>query len=184
MERKCCFLCSRQFKTVAEVTRHETVSQLHRDNLHNEELKKKALVKLAKSGAKQAEAETSAYRDRAKERRQAFNQPKQPAAQHKANKEAVPVSRSEEEDVAPAPSKGAALLGKMGWTAGEGLGAQGTGRKEAIVTEAYTQGVGLGAEGGKIGDAIEEAERSTRGSYADFVSKSKDKAKERFQGMA
>jgi RNA-binding protein 5/10 len=183
MERKCCLLCSRQFKTEAEVTRHESASQLHRDNLLNEDLKKKALVKLAKSGAKQAEAENSAYRDRAKERRQAFNQPKQPAAQHKGAKEAVAATRPEEEEVTPVPSKGAALLGKMGWTAGEGLGAQGTGRKDAIVTEAYTQGVGLGAQGGKIGDAIEEAERSTRGSYADFVSKSKDKAKERFQGM-
>jgi RNA-binding protein 5/10 len=183
MERKCCLLCSRQFKTEAEVNRHESSSQLHRDNLLNEDLKKRALAKLAKSGAKQADAENSAYRDRAKERRQAFNQPKQPAAQHKAAKEAVVASRPEEENTAPAPSKGAALLGKMGWTAGEGLGAQGTGRKDAIVTEAYTQGVGLGAQGGKIGDAIEEAERSTRGSYADFVSKSKDKAKERFQGM-
>ena len=43
----------------------------------------------------------------------------------------------------PVPSKGAALLGKMGWTAGEGLGAQGTGRTDVIVTELYTQGVGL-----------------------------------------
>jgi len=183
MERKCCLLCSRQFKTEAEVIRHENASQLHRDNLLNEDLKKKALAKLAKSGAKQADAENSAYRDRAKERRQAFNQPKQPAAQHKGAKEAVATSQPEVEDVTPGPSKGAALLGKMGWTAGEGLGAQGTGRKDAIVTEVYTQGVGLGAQGGKIGDAIEEAERSTLGSYADFVSKSKDKAKERFQGM-
>lgn len=184
MERKCCLLCSRQFKSEAEVTRHEIASQLHQENLLNDDLKKRALAKLAKSGSKQADAENSAYRDRAKERRQAFNQPKQPAAQHKTTKEAVAASRPEVEDVTPAPSKGAALLGKMGWTAGEGLGAQGTGRKDAIVTEAYTQGVGLGAQGGKIGDAIEEAERSTRGSYADFVSKSKDKAKERFQGMS
>jgi RNA-binding protein 5/10 len=183
IERKCCLLCSRQFKTEAEVNRHERVSQLHRDNLLNEDLKKKALVKLAKSGSAQAEAETSTYRDRAKERRQAFNQPKQPAAQHKGAKEAVAGSRSVDEDETSVPSKGAALLGKMGWTAGEGLGAQGTGRKDAIVTESYIQGVGLGAQGGKIGDAIEEADRSTRGSYADFVSKSKDKAKERFQGM-
>jgi hypothetical protein len=151
----------------------------------NEDLKNKALVKLAKAGVVRAEAESSTYRDRAKERRQAFNQPKQPAAQHKkASKEASAPSQPVQEEVAPAPSKGAALLGKMGWTAGEGLGAQGTGIKDAIATEIYTQGVGLGAQGGKIGDAIEEAERSTRGSYADFVNKSKDKAKERYEGMA
>lgn len=183
MGRKCCLLCSRQFKTEAEVNRHERVSQLHRDNLLNDNLKKKALAKLAKSVATQTGAESSNYRDRAKERRQAFNQPKQPAAQHKAAKEAAATSRPVDEDVTPKPSKGAALMEKMGWTAGEGLGAQGTGRKEAIVTEAYAQGIGLGAQGGKIGDAIEEADRSTRGSYADFVNKSKEKAKERFQGM-
>jgi hypothetical protein len=185
-ERKCCLLCSRQFKTDAEVNKHERVSQLHRDNMLNEDLKAKALAKLHKSGSTQDEANTSAYRDRAKERRQAFNQPKQPAAQHnKAPKEAnLATKQAEEEDVAPAPSKGAALLGKMGWTAGEGLGAQGTGITNAITTDLYTQGVGLGAQGGKVGDAIEEAERSTRGSYADFVNKAKDKAKERFEKMA
>jgi RNA-binding protein 5/10 len=185
LNRKCCLLCSRQFKTEAEVHKHERVSQLHRDNMANEDLKNKALVKLAKAGVVRAEAESSTYRDRAKERRQAFNQPKQPAAQHnKASKKASAPSQPVQEEAAPAPSKGAALLGKMGWTAGEGLGAQGTGIKDAIATEIYTQGVGLGAQGGKIGDAIEEAERSTRGSYADFVNKSKDKAKERYEGMA
>lgn len=186
MNRKCCLLCSRQFKTEAEVNKHERTSQLHRDNITNDELVSKALAKLAKAAQSQNDAESSAYRDRAKERRQAFNQPKQPAAQHnKAQKDAATQpSAAKEADAPPPPSKGAALLGKMGWTAGEGLGAQGTGRTEAITTELYTQGVGLGAQGGKVGDAIEEAERSTRGSYADFVSKSKDKAKERFEKMA
>lgn len=185
MDRKCCLLCSRQFKTEAEVQKHERVSQLHSDNMLNDDLRTKALAKLAKTGTKRAELENSTYRDRAQERRQAFSQPKQPAAQHNmAAKEAPVQSQPKEEKVTPTPSKGAALLGKMGWTAGEGLGAQGTGRKEAIVTELYTQGVGLGAHGGKIGNAIEEAERSTRGSYADFVNKSRDKAKERFESMS
>jgi RNA-binding protein 5/10 len=181
MNRKCCLLCSRQFKTEAEVTKHERVSQLHRDNLQNGELRTKALAKLIKAGTVQPESESSGYRDRAKERREAFNQPKQPAAQH--NKVQKESATPKEEDPAPVQSKGAALLGKMGWTAGEGLGAQGTGRTEAITTEMYTQGVGLGAQGGKIGDAIEEADRTTRNSYADFVNKSKDKAKERFERL-
>jgi RNA-binding protein 5/10 len=185
MNRKCCLLCSRQFKTEAEVNKHERMSQLHRDNMLNEDLKKKALAKLAKTGLTKSEGESSTYRDRAKERRQAFNQPKQPAAQHnKGAKEAAAPAEPEEDNIVPKQSKGAALLGKMGWTAGEGLGAQGTGRTEAIATDIYTQGVGLGAQGGKIGDAIEEAERSTRNSYSDFLSKAKDKAKERYEGMA
>jgi len=183
MNRKCCLLCSRQFKTEAEVNKHERVSQLHRDNMLEDDLVAKALAKLGKQGV----PSSGSYRDRAKERRQAFNQPKQPAAQHgKIGKDAISATLPATEEIAAAPvqSKGAALLGKMGWTVGEGLGAQGTGRTEAISTELYAQGVGLGAQGGKVGDAIEEANRSTGGSYADFVSRAKDKAKERFEQMS
>lgn len=181
LDRKCCLLCSRQFKTEAEVNKHERMSQLHRDNLKNEELVAKATLKLKKS---EDSAADSAYRDRAKERRHAFNQPNQPAAQRSRNKDLTTgSSTTKEADEAPVPSKGAALLGKMGWTAGQGLGATGTGRTDAIPTELYSQGVGLGAQGGKIGDAAEEAQRQTKGSYADFLSKTKDKAKERFESL-
>jgi RNA-binding protein 5/10 len=184
LERKCCLLCSRQFKTEAEVNKHESMSQLHRDNMQKEDLVAKAIAKSNK--AANSNLESSAYRDRARERRQAFNQPKQPAAQHnRASKEAGTSSsqKKEEEEAAPIQSKGAALLGKMGWTAGEGLGAQGTGRTDAITTELYSQGVGLGAQGGKLGDAAEEAQRQTKGSYADFLNKTKDRAKERFESL-
>lgn len=184
LERKCCLLCSRQFKTDAEVHKHERISQLHRDNMKNEPLVKKALEKL--NTAVDPNSEGSAYRDRARERRQAFNQPKQPAAQHNRAKDGggkSGPSMKDEDESPPVPSKGATLLGKMGWTLGEGLGAQGTGRTEAIKTELYSQGVGLGAEGGKLGDATEEAHRQTKGSYAEFVSKAKDKAKERFESL-
>ncbi|KAF7877409.1 hypothetical protein EAF04_001086 [Stromatinia cepivora] len=189
MDRKCCILCSRQFKTEAEVNKHERISQLHRDNTKNEELVSKALAKLKKSASDSTSPENSAYRDRAKERRQAFNQPKQPAAQHNKSRTSSSMTSSpsqKEEDnepVAPAQSKGAALLGKMGWNAGEGLGAQGTGRTEAIATELYTQGVGLGAEGGKLGDAMMEAERQTKGDYKAFVGRTKEKAKERYETL-
>ncbi|KAH8599262.1 hypothetical protein B0O99DRAFT_504527 [Bisporella sp. PMI_857] len=186
-QRNCCLLCSRQFKTVAEVNKHERMSQLHKDNLQNEILVAKALAKLTKSTNSEGDMEGSVYRDRAKERRTAFNQPKQPAPQqhNRLSKDTTQIPTVQKAtDDALVPSKGAALLGKMGWSVGEGLGAQGTGRTEVIPTEAYSQGVGLGAVGGKLGDAVEEASRQTKGSYADFVSKAKDKAKERFQSMA
>ncbi|KAL3420234.1 RNA-binding protein [Phlyctema vagabunda] len=183
MDRKCCLLCSRQFKTDAEVNKHERISQLHRDNMKDENLIAKANAKLKKIATSQTDS--LSYRDRARERRQAFNQPKQPAAQHPKLKDpTTEVTKDIESDSStPAQSKGAALLGKMGWLEGQGLGAQGTGRTEAITTELYTQGVGLGASGGKIGDALEEAQRQTKGSYAEFLNKTKDKAKERFESM-
>jgi hypothetical protein len=186
LDRKCCLLCSRQFKTEAEVNKHEQMSQLHRDNMKKEELVAKALTKLNKST--ESRPDSSEYRDRAKERRHTFNQPKHPpVAQHnrRQNDGGARTSMVQKDDVpdVPVQSKGAALLGKMGWTAGEGLGAQGTGMTEAIAVELYTQGVGLGAQGGKVGDAVEEAQRQTKGSYADFLQKTRDKAKERFESM-
>jgi RNA-binding protein 5/10 len=172
MDRKCCLLCSRQFKSEAEVNKHERISELHRDNLKNETLVKKALAALAKKTG----ADTPEYRDRAKERRSAFGQPKKAAGEPRNDVEPEP-------EPGPTVSKGAALLGKMGWTAGSGLGAQGTGMAEAIKTDMYVQGVGLGAKGGKVGDAVEEAQRLTKGDYKGFLEKGKDKTRERFDNL-
>ncbi|RKF71786.1 putative RNA-binding protein C57A7.13 [Golovinomyces cichoracearum] len=178
LNAKCCLLCRRQFKTEAEVHKHERLSKLHLENLKDKDLIAKALTKLGKSAVQPFG--NSNYRDRAMERRRAFNQPKNPIVHH--NRPAATVKKDIEEPPA-VPSKGATLLGKMGWTAGEGLGLQGTGRTEVISTDLYAQGVGLGAAGGKIGDAAEEAQRQTKSTYADFLSKTKDKAKERFKNL-
>lgn len=124
---------------------------------------------------------TEEYRDRAKERRAAFGSSKKISLPLKK-----PTTQPDEEtqpDPVPPPSKGASLLGKMGWSAGEGLGAQGTGMTAPIATEMYVQGVGLGAQGGKVGDAVEEAERNTKGGYSEFLERTRDKAKERFESM-
>ena len=50
------------------------------------------------------------------------------------------------------------MLAKMGWTAGQGLGAANAGRTTVVETYAYQEGVGLGAEGGRLGDAVALAE--------------------------
>ncbi|KAF7556758.1 hypothetical protein G7046_g6231 [Stylonectria norvegica] len=54
------------------------------------------------------------------------------------------------------------MLAKMGWAAGGGLGANGDGRTKVIETNAYQEGVGLGADGGNLGDAAQLAERKTK----------------------
>ncbi|EAS31865.1 RNA-binding protein [Coccidioides immitis RS] len=180
LNRKCCYLCMRQFKTEAEVHRHERLSQLHRDNLQNEELKAKALAKLAKKRDSQSEQQPAAeYRDRAKERRKVFGSSSKPKDK-KIEKE---VEEEEEQSAVPTMSKGASLLGKMGWSAGKGLGAQGTGMTAPVATELYVQGVGLGAQGSKVGDAVQEASRNTRGRYDEFLEKTKDLARERYEKM-
>ncbi|KAL9037409.1 MAG: hypothetical protein Q9180_003730 [Flavoplaca navasiana] len=185
-EKKCCYLCSRQFKAEAEVNKHERLSQLHRDNLKNDQLVVQARAKMTKAGLSTTvttQGDGSEYRDRAKERRAAFGGSKKISLPLKKQASQPEHTESNVSEQPLPPSKGASLLGKMGWTAGEGLGAQGTGRTEAIATEMYVQGVGLGAQGGKIGDAVDEAGRNTVGGYAGFAERTRDKAKERFEKM-
>lgn len=175
LERFCCYLCMRQFKDSAEVNRHERLSQLHRGNLQSDELKEKAMGKLVKHGIAQP---TPEYRDRAKERRRAFGKSKAPGR----SKPAPPQPQPKEEEPVQGPSKGASLLSKMGWL-GSGLGAQESGMTAPIATEVYAQGVGLGAQGSKLGEASEEAGRNTRGRYDEFVEKAKQTARDRYERM-
>lgn len=168
------------------MNKHERLSQLHRDNFNSADLVSKAQAKMAKAGISANLVEDgSEYRDRAKERRAAFGASKKISLPLKKviNQSDSVAAEVEKNEDPPVPSKGASLLGKMGWTAGEGLGAQGTGRVAPISTDMYVAGVGLGAEGGKIGNATEEAERNTSGGYGEFLERTKDKAKERFEKM-
>lgn len=183
LEKKCCYLCSRQFKMESEVIKHERLSPLHRNNLNKEDLVSQAQAKLLQAGIVPVAVEESPeYRDRAKERRAAFGASKKISLPLK--KQASKPDLKTKDDPTPTQSKGASWLGKMGWSAGEGLGAKGTGRTEVVTPEMYAKGVGLGAQGGKIGDAAGEADRMTKGNYSGFLEQTKAKAKERFEGMA
>ena len=179
----------REFKSEAHAHRHERTSDLHRDNRKDDEKVANAIAKLEKAGIPITRGNPNGddddapkYRDRAKERQQAFGRQKRISLPMKKNPTAESKEVEEDEKPVMGASKGASLLGKMGWT-GEGLGAQGTGMTAPIATEMYVQGVGLGAQGGKIGDATKEAEANTKGDYNDFLAKTKDKAKERFESM-
>lgn len=181
VDNMCCLLCRRKFVSEPSLRRHEQISDLHKKNLGDEGLIEKATKDLKARGKEP----TSNYRDRAKERRFAHNQPNKPKP-HLPRKHHPSAKDKPPKDAAPSKptmSKGAGLLAKMGWSAGAGLGAESDGRTNIIETMAYTPGVGLGAEGGKIGDAAEEAARATRNDYADFVAKAKDKARQRYEKM-
>ena len=195
-ERLMCLICMRKYKSVDEVNIHEK-SRNHKTAMDNPELVKVALPRLAardKRQQKQTPSDPSTedqqemqYRDRAKERRQAFNQPKkpvgnQPSKDGSAARKEVDAS-STTAVPKPAPSKGAGMLAKMGWTSGAGLGANGEGRTEAIATQAYQEGVGLGAEGSNLGDAAELADKKTRNSYAEYVNSVQDKARQRYNKL-
>ncbi|EGZ77474.1 hypothetical protein NEUTE2DRAFT_79036 [Neurospora tetrasperma FGSC 2509] len=207
-----CHLCHRAFKHAETIWRHEQESELHKRMLSDAQAKERAVAELAAKDKvlltmvpdkklRREEQRTQRYRDRAMERRQAFLQPNKPGGQlskqmlaglgasvsaggdKRKEQQQQQQHAADDEAAAVKKSKGAGMLAKMGWTTGAGLGAEGTGRTQAIATEAYAPGVGLGAEGGKLGDASEEAARRTKGQFSDFVEKTRDKARERFEKL-
>jgi hypothetical protein len=210
----CCLLCMMKYKSIEDVDKHER-SRNHKTALEDADKVKAATQRVAKARAKggvddqqQQQQQQQQYRDRAKERREAFNQPDRPAPA--AKKAAAPeggghgataasasaattkpgldgsaTAASAEAPAAPKMARGSAMLAKMGWTAGRGLGADGAGRTEIVETRAYQEGVGLGAEGGDLGDAAKLGESRTRdaSSYKDYISSVHEKARARYEGM-
>lgn len=184
--RHCCYLCMRQFNTAAEVNKHERLSDLHRENLKDKSKVEKATAKLEKHGVKSQNVteSTPQYRDRARERRRIYGVVNKKGEQVGNN--GPKSSRTSSDDEAGAPpvqSKGASLLSKMGYTAGQGLGASGHGMTTPVAQDIYVAGVGLGAVGGKVGDAVAEAERNTRGDYGAFAEKTREGARERYNRL-
>jgi len=178
LNKLACLLCSRVFKTAEKLHQHERVSELHATNLNNPTLCESARKKLLKNTAASSE-----YRDRAKERRQVFGPSTDPSAPSSDSRNRSAKSSSPETHATTEPiNKGAALLGKMGWTQGKGLGATGEGRTEHVIAEKYTAGAGLGMIGAKVGD-VEEVAKAGGGRYDDFVKRTKDRAKERYVEM-
>lgn len=182
-----CILCRRVFETKEKIIQHE-LGTMHKTNIQNASLVEKTLQKypalrnatVSRNTTQTPEQDTGAgdsYVDRAALRRQQFAQPRQPQQEQK-RKSPEP---EQEEYFKPPENKAAKMLEKMGWSAGQGLGAEGTGRIEAIATELYAAGVGLGAQGGKVGDAVEEANKATGSTYADFLEQGKQKARQRFE---
>ncbi|EKV19025.1 hypothetical protein PDIG_05220 [Penicillium digitatum PHI26] len=178
LKRNWCLLCFSKFDTPEELYAHDRVSEHHRKELKDEKAVKWGLNQLKEAGIAQDIVQAPAeYRDRAKERRQAFGREDVNARQK--------ALEPEEADETPVQttSIGASLLTKMGWSEGSGLGAQGTGVTEPIPTEIYAQRVGLGAQGSRLGEATEEAGRNTRGRYDEFLEKTKDAARQRYDEM-
>ncbi|OAP57490.1 hypothetical protein AYL99_08228 [Fonsecaea erecta] len=186
--RHCCYLCMRQFNNAAEVNKHERLSALHRSNLQDETKVKRAVAKLAKHGIQRqfvmaAAKPVQEYRDRAKERRKIYGVVNKKGEQVGTAPKSSRASSDDETPPAPVQSKGASLLSKMGYTAGQGLGASGEGMTTPISQDLYVAGVGLGAQGGKLGDAIVEAERNTKGDYGGFLEETRQRARERYARM-
>ncbi|KAH8108485.1 hypothetical protein DFH11DRAFT_1633133 [Phellopilus nigrolimitatus] len=188
-----CLLCSRQFKSMDQLKRHNKESDLHKKNYKDANLRDVAREKArAANGGDQSPPNQSnqnalkvQYRDRASERRTLFNQPDMPLQELSQSK--APSKRSAEGPPPPpspplppvAPGRderniGNKLLKMMGWTEGTGLGTEGEGRVDPIQTAIYASGAGLGASKGREVGKYEEG-------YSGYVRMAKDVARERYE---
>ncbi|KAL5532946.1 hypothetical protein ACEPAF_4720 [Sanghuangporus sanghuang] len=192
-----CLLCSRQFKSLDQLKRHNKESDLHKKNFKDASLreiareKARAAKKKEEKSDGQADQTTSKsqYRDRASERRTLFNQPDVPLpeggtqAKGGNGKRSAEVPPSVPSPPAPVPAAapgkdennvGNKLLKIMGWTEGTGLGTGGEGRVDPIQAAIYASGAGLGStkarEVGKYQDG-----------YSGYVQMAKDVARERYE---
>jgi len=145
-ENLACLLCKRQFQTKEKLSKHNTLSDLHKQNLV--EWKKQN----SESGIKNKEVQFQ-YRDRAKERRNKFGDDDKPVPNKfkekymKALDEVSVSGGSGETSSMPKIGEdnvGNRMLQKMGWKDGLGLGKKNQGRTEIITAQSRTAQSGLG----------------------------------------
>lgn len=144
-----CLLCKRQFPSREKLTKHNNMSDLHKQNL--EEWKKAQQAKRLASGA--AEDSGQQYRDRAKERRKKFGAEDVPPPNRFKEKfmrvmdqvAAASVQETSKQKLGE-DNVGNKMLQKMGWKEGLGLGKQNQGRTEIIEAEARSSSSGLGVK--------------------------------------
>ncbi|KAJ4501662.1 hypothetical protein C8R41DRAFT_976616 [Lentinula lateritia] len=154
-----CLLCSRQFKSVDQLKRHNKESDLHkaRSLIHSslvviknyEDVDLRDLARQKVSARQQAKvSEQPKYRDRALERRSLFNQPDVPVP----DVEAIKLSKRKQVEGPPPPpppppqplnpgqdgnNVGNKLLRMMGWKEGTGLGVHGEGRVDPMYDNVF-----------------------------------------------
>lgn len=199
-ERKACWLCKATFTTSEGLVKHLQESDKHAESLQNAELVQQAYKRMEQVGVDPAltlptpvkpskalqtgAVQAPEYIDRAANRRAEEARTGNNAGAGKVSFSLKNRNQSASDEIsAPAPiSKGLNMLQKQGYQAGQGLGATGSeGTTGPIATDLYAAGVGLGHASSKVGDAVKEAERMTKGGSAGYVEKVRDGAKARYE---
>ncbi|CAF0937429.1 unnamed protein product [Rotaria sordida] len=134
-----CLLCQRQFDTREILEKHLQMSNLHKDNL-------------AKAGI--VRSQPLVYRDRAKERREAFgtddsSKRNDYSPVHERSSYSTNSRRKHNQNQSSASSSdsiGSKLMKKHGWQEGQGLGKKLQGRADPLEAEMRQKGLGLGAD--------------------------------------
>eukprot|EP00092_Neocalanus_flemingeri_P001486 GFUD01001585.1.p1 GENE.GFUD01001585.1~~GFUD01001585.1.p1 ORF type:complete len:599 (-),score=180.12 GFUD01001585.1:151-1947(-) len=151
-EKLACLLCKRQFQSKEKLSKHNTLSDLHKQNIVEWRKQNVGGAEMGGSNRSQ-EVNNFQYRDRAKERRNKFGDDDKPVPNKFKEKylkaldevtvsggasEAANMPKIGEENV------GNRMLQKMGWKDGLGLGKKNQGRTEIITAQSRTAQSGLG----------------------------------------
>ncbi|XP_077133285.1 RNA-binding protein 5-like isoform X2 [Ranitomeya variabilis] len=157
-----CLLCRRQFPNKDALTRHQQLSDLHKQNL--DVYRRSRLSDQDLEALEQQEREAK-YRDRAAERREKYGIPEPPEPKRKKQYDAGVVNYEQPtKDGIDTSNIGNKMLQAMGWKEGSGLGRKSQGITAPIQAQVRMRGAGLGAKGSSYGV-------NTADSYKDAVRK-------------
>ena len=160
-----CLLCSRKFKSQDQLNKHNTMSELHTNNI--QQWRAAYSEEKSRGGAGGLQ-----YRDRAKERRSKFGDDDKPVPNRfkekylKAMEDSSTGSGSTDHASAPKIGEdnlGNKMLQKMGWKDGLGLGKKNQGRTEVINVQQRTamSGLGTAQSGANPNESYKENARKT-----------------------
>ncbi|XP_069592099.1 RNA-binding protein 5-like isoform X2 [Ranitomeya imitator] len=157
-----CLLCRRQFPNKDALTRHQQLSDLHKQNLDVYRRSRLSDQDLEALELREREAK---YRDRAAERREKYGIPEPPEPKRKKQYDAGVVNYEQPtKDGIDTSNIGNKMLQAMGWKEGCGLGRKSQGITAPIQAQVRMRGAGLGAKGSSYGV-------NTSDSYKDAVRK-------------
>ncbi|KAM4022285.1 RNA-binding protein 5 isoform 2-T3 [Anomaloglossus baeobatrachus] len=157
-----CLLCRRQFPNKDALTRHQQLSDLHKQNL--DVYRRSRLSDQDLEALEQRDREAK-YRDRAAERREKYGIPEPPEPKRKKQYDAGVVNYEQPtKDGIDTSNIGNKMLQAMGWKEGSGLGRKSQGITAPIQAQVRMRGAGLGAKGSSYGV-------NTSDSYKDAVRK-------------
>ncbi|KAM9324747.1 RNA-binding protein 5 isoform 1-T1 [Gastrophryne carolinensis] len=148
-KKMACLLCRRQFPNKDALTRHQQLSDLHKQNL--DVYRRSRLSEQELDALEQREREAK-YRDRAAERREKYGIPEPPEPKRKKMYDNTAVNYEQPtKDGIDNSNIGNKMLQAMGWKEGSGLGRKSQGITAPIQAQVRMKGAGLGAKGSSYG---------------------------------
>ncbi|XP_050356488.1 RNA-binding protein 5-A-like [Nymphalis io] len=131
-----CLICKRKFPSTEVLTKHKTLSDLHKQNLADFRKKSELMP------------QTNGYRDRAAERRMKFGEDDPPPIRKRYEPPEVHAPVMSHPPPSVVDTIGGKMLQKMGWSEGRGLGKEEQGRIAPIEAEQRPSLAGLGQKRG------------------------------------